>query len=111
MFDSSCAGLADLIVALAIASKYGAIFLPEILGAIRIHEGGLGSRTLSKTVTLEAVLGSVSARGAAMNPHLFTGAFIDRHARCVCFSAIRRTGDLAMARTALKDYGIGKRFL
>ncbi len=111
MLDSSCAGLADLIVALAIASKYGAIFSPEILGAIRIHEGGLGSRTLSKTVTLEAVLGSVSARGAAMNPHLFTGAFLDRLTRRVCFSAIRGTGDIAMGYIALEDHGIGKLFL
>lgn len=111
MFDSSCAGLADLIVALGIASKYGAIFLPEILGAIRIHEGGLGSRTLSKTVTLEAVLGSVAARGAAMNPHLFTGAFLDRLARRVCFTAIRGTGDMAMGRIALRDHGMGKLLL
>ena len=111
MFDSSCAGMADLIVGLGIASKYGAIFLPEILGAIRIHEGGLGSRTLSKTVTLEAVLGSVSARGAAMNPHLFTGAFLDRLTRRVCFSAIRGTGDMAMGYIALEGHVIGKLFL
>jgi len=111
MFDSSCGGFADLIVALGVASRYGAIFSPEILGGIRIHEGGLGSRTLSKADTLDAVLRSVSARGAAMNPYLFTGAFLDRLARRVCFSAIRRTGDLAMARIPLKDYGIGKFFL
>ncbi len=111
MFDSSYAGLADLIVALGIASKYGAIFSPAILGAIRIHEDGLGSRTVSKADTLDAALRSVSARGAAMNPHLFTGAFLDRLTRRVCFSAIRRTGDLAMGRIALKNYGIGKLFL
>lgn len=111
MFDSSYAGLADLIVALGIVSKYGAIFLPEILGAIRIHEGGLGSRTLSNRVTLEAVLGSVSARGAAMNPHFFTGAFNDRLARRVCFSAVRSTGDLTMGNIPLKNHGAAMLFL
>jgi glycosyltransferase involved in cell wall biosynthesis len=111
MFDPMCAGLADLIVALGIASRYGAIFSPEIFGAIRIHGGGLASRTLSKADTLKAVLGSVSARGAAMNPGLFNGEFLNRFARRICFSAVRGTGDLAMGYVALKDHGMGKRLL
>lgn len=111
MFDSSCGGLADLIVALGVASRYGAIFSPEILGGIRIHEGGLGSWTLSKANILDAALRSVSARGAAMNPHLFTGVFLDRLTRRVCFSAIRGTGDLAMGRIALGNHEIGRIFL
>ena len=63
-FDSSCGGMADLIVALGIASKYGAVFSPEMLGATRVHEGALSTRTLSTADTLDRnITSSVSCCG------------------------------------------------
>jgi hypothetical protein len=90
-FDTAYKGLADWIAGLVLASKYGAAFTPEPLGAKRLHGAGLLSRTLGDPASLEALLNVIRTRAPREQPQLFYDALLDRFEARVRFAAVRST--------------------
>lgn len=100
---------ADLFAALAVAGRHGAVFTPEPFAAIRIHEGGYSTRTLSDAAGVERMLGELRARAPLLAPRLFTPAFLDRTERRFHFACIRSTGAVTLPGIAERT-GPGRRF-
>ncbi len=73
-FDPRFMGLADLFAAMILSSKYGAIFSPQIHGVMRVHAGGL----LSKTLNHSEIFPMIEAAGKKLSPNLFTEAYINK---------------------------------
>jgi hypothetical protein len=101
-FDTAYKGLADWITGLVLASKYGAAFTPEPLGAKRHHGAGLLSRTLGDPASLEAWLKVIRTRAAREQPHLFNDASLARFEARVRFAAVR-----SKEATHLADFARG----
>jgi hypothetical protein len=101
-FDTAYKGLADWITGLVLASKYGAAFTPEPLGAKRHHGAGLLSRTLGDPASLEALLKVIRTRAAREQPHLFNDASLARFEARVRFAAVR-----SKEATHLADFARG----
>jgi hypothetical protein len=81
-------GLADLLTALIVASRRGALYSPVPFGVGRIHSGSYLSRTLGKA-NLEAILARLQERGPRLAPELFTEAFLERMALRFRFALVR----------------------
>lgn len=115
-FDPAYKGLADLITALAVASRQGAAYSPEPLAAIRVHAGSLLSATLGDPATLDAMLERLGKRGPELSVELFTPGFLARTARRFRFAAIRASADrlpaglrlprIALAFLVLRPYDV-----
>jgi len=88
-FDSACMGLADLLTALIVASRRGAVYSPVPFGAGRIHPGSYLSKTLTDNANVEAILDRLRERGPPLAPGLFTKAFLERIALRFRFAAVR----------------------
>lgn len=88
-FDTEYQGLADLFAALTIASIKGALFCPEPLGVVRLHQGGYLWRTLSDWDYLEVILAKIMVKGNGQSPNLFSHKFCERTKHRVRFAAIR----------------------
>ena len=88
-FDIAYQGMGDMLAALTVASIKGAAFSPEPLGVMRMHEGGLMSRTLTNLPGLDAILAKMENTGHKLSPALFTPKFCDLMKRRVRFTAIR----------------------
>lgn len=92
-FDAGFGGLADMLAALAIATRWGASFTPRPLGVMRMHPGGLMWRTLVDLPGLDAMLERLERDGAQWSPGLFTRGFCDLLTRRIRFTAIRAYPD------------------
>lgn len=88
-FDLAYQGMGDMLAALTVASIKGAAFSPEPLGVMRMHEGGLMSRTLTDLPGLDAILAKMRDTGSKLSPSLFTQEFCDVMTRRIRFTAIR----------------------
>ena len=99
-FDTNYQGLADLFAALTIASTHGALFCPEPLGVMRLHQGGYLWRTLSDWDNLDRILARIVANGKKQTPGLFSRKFCERTKHRIRFAAIKVfQGDRWPART------------
>lgn len=87
-FDAGYMGLADLLTALMVANKRGALYSPVPFGVGRIHSGSYLSRTLG-TANLEAILARLQEHGPRLAPELFTKAFLERMALRFRFALVR----------------------
>jgi hypothetical protein len=112
-FDPAYKGLADLLAALAVASRFGAAYTPEPLAMIRVHGGSILSGTLADTAALEAMLERLERRGPEIAPALFTPAFLARTAQRFRFAALRAAGGgwrrlprVALAFLALRPFDV-----
>jgi cellulose synthase/poly-beta-1,6-N-acetylglucosamine synthase-like glycosyltransferase len=105
-FDTAYQGLSDWITALVLASRYGAAYTPEPLGATRIHRAGLLSRTLEDPASLEALLKLIRTRGPQEQPQLFSDALLDRFEMRVRFAAIRSEEGTNLTDFARKTSGL-----
>lgn len=99
-FDPAYGGLADLLCALSMAARQGAVYSPEPLAAIRKHAGGYLSRTLSDPPNLERVLARIGEKGPKVAPGLFTPEFIERTHLRFRFAAARASGAESFLRLA-----------
>lgn len=68
-------GLADLFAAMILASNYGAIFSPYDYGVMRIHSGGLLSKTL---IEIDGIFPGIVEAGVRLSPNLFTKAYVKK---------------------------------
>lgn len=88
-FDPAYKGLADLITALAVASRRGAAYSPEPLAVNRVHGGSILYATLEDPAALDAMLGRLAKRGPELSAELFSPEFLARTRRRFRFAAIR----------------------
>jgi len=99
-FDPAYMGMSDLHTALIIASRHGAAYSPAPYGVIRDHGGSYSGKTLADPVALGAMLERMADHGRRAAPALFTPAFVERTARRVRWTALRRTGSATRLRLA-----------
>lgn len=99
-FDPAYMGMSDLHTALIIASRHGAAYSPVAYGVIRDHAGSYSGRTLADPVALDGMLERMADHGRRAAPSLFTPAFVERTARRVHWTALRRTGSATRLRLA-----------
>jgi glycosyltransferase involved in cell wall biosynthesis len=92
-FDLTYKGLADMLAALTVASIKGASFSPEPFGVMRLHAGGLMSRTSNDLAGLDVILDRMVDEGPKLSPQLFTQKFCDVMQRRIRFTAIRSIND------------------
>lgn len=88
-FDPVYRGLSDLITALMVSGKQGAIFSPVPCAVIRQHAGSYLSNTVGDPKVLRHLLERLHERVVLIAPELFTPAFLDRTTRRFLFAAIR----------------------
>lgn len=91
-FEPALRGLSDLVTALMVAGKGGAVFCPFPYAAIRQHPNSYLADTLREPAALEGLLKHLETRGTEIAPELFTPAFLRRTARRFRFAAIRESG-------------------
>ncbi len=108
-FDPVYGAPADLFAALTVAGRHGAVFTPEPFAAIRIHQAGYSTRTLSDVAGVERMLGELRARAPLLAPRMFTPVFLDRTEKRFHFACIRSTGAVTLPGIAERT-GAGKRF-
>src|SRR2546428_4772134 len=77
-FDPAYMGLADLVTAMIVASRRGAVYSPVPLGAGRLHSGSYLFRTLKGTANVEAVLERLRERRPPLAPRLCTQSLLQR---------------------------------
>jgi glycosyltransferase involved in cell wall biosynthesis len=99
-FDPAYMGMSDLHTALIIASRHGTAYSPVPYGVIRDHAGSYSGKTLADPVALGAMLARMADHGRRVAPALFTAAFVERTARRVRWTALRRTGSATRLRLA-----------
>jgi len=99
-FDPAYGGLSDLISALMVTAKAGAVFSPVPYAVIRQHSGSYLSKTLGDPHKLGALLERLRGRGAELAPELFTPRFLDRSVQRFVFAAIRSSGGARMGEFA-----------
>jgi hypothetical protein len=90
-FDDTFMGMADLVAALIVSCREGAAYSPAPLAAIREHAGSYSGKTLSDPAALEAMVMRMGEKGRRDAPALFTAGFIDRTARRLRWTALRRS--------------------
>lgn len=110
-FDPAYKGLSDLITALMVAGKCGAVFTPRPYAVIRMHSESYLSKTLKVPSALEGMLDRLRERGASMAPELFTPSFMARIARRFRFAAIRASRGERMAEYAGAQGGLARMVL
>ncbi len=96
-FNPEYRGLADLISALMIASKRGAIFVPVPYAVFRQHEGSYLASTLVNPEVLIPLLSGMAAKAPALAPELFDPAFCQRIISRFVFAAVRASGGRQIA--------------
>jgi len=99
-FDPAYGGLSDLITALIVSGKGGAVFSPEPFAVIRQHAGSYLSKTLGDPQRLGDLLDRLRERGAAISPELFTPRFFNRTRKRFVFAAIRASCGARMGEYA-----------
>jgi hypothetical protein len=87
-FDPNYRGLADLISALCVACKQGAVFSPEPLAVFRLHADSFLTKTLGNRQSIEPLLAHLNKFGPLRAPELFTPLFLKRTERRFLFSAV-----------------------
>lgn len=90
-FNPDYRGLADLVCALMVAAKAGAVFSPEPLAAVRVHAGSYLSSTFAQPKALMELLEKLSRNAPAVAPELFDAPFIERSIRRFVFAAINKS--------------------
>lgn len=110
-FDPIYCGLADLICALCVASKHGAVFVPEPLAVFRDHPDSFLMRTLQSPNTIAKALSHLSNYGPLRAPRLFVPSFLKRTKRRLLFSAIRASHGRSMTEYADVTSGISRNLL
>lgn len=109
-FDPAYMGWSDLLTALIVASRRGAVYSPAPLGTFRIHpsihSGGNLSRTLADSANNEAILDRLHVRGPALAPGLFTRDFLERTALRFRFALVRATKGGNIPNIATKYSGV-----
>lgn len=91
-FNPDYKGLSDLLAALVVACREGAIYSPEPLGVLRLHPGGLLEKSLDDAKSLDSLLQIIQASGPRWEPALFTDAFLERLKLRLYFANVRLTG-------------------
>ena len=105
-FDPAYMGLADLVTAMIVASRRGAVYSPVPLGAGRLHSGSYLFRTLKGTANVEAILDRLRERGPPLAPGLFTKGFLERLAFRFRFAAVRAGRGEDISSVATKYSGL-----
>lgn len=95
-FNPALQGLADLVCALMVAGKRGAVFTPIPYAVFRLHEGSYLASTLGKPEVLLPLLRELTQFGCKTAPELFTENFTDRTVRRLVFSSIRASAGRLM---------------
>jgi glycosyltransferase involved in cell wall biosynthesis len=103
-FDPTLRGLSDLIVALRLACKYGAVFSPAPYGVTRVHAGGVLSESLSDSLWLEQTINYLSENGPELQPELFKAEFLNRLTYRLSFSSFRYRHNGIAQRDATQHY-------
>jgi hypothetical protein len=91
-FDPVYRGLSDLVTALAVAGKSGAVFSPTPFAVVRQHAGSYLSNTLGDPAVLSNILCHFRESARIVAPELFNGAFLERTVNRFVFAAIRASG-------------------
>jgi len=87
-FNPDYFGLADLICALMVASKAGAVFSPEPFVVIRMHADSYRLSTYSQATALVKIFERLSSHAPIVCPELFDSSFISRTVRRYVFAAV-----------------------
>lgn len=95
-FNPAYRGLADLISALMVASKRGAIFAPVPYAIFRQHAGSYLTNTLVNPEILLPLLAGLVDRAPLAAPELFKPEFSRRTVGRFVFAAIRASGSKKM---------------
>jgi glycosyltransferase involved in cell wall biosynthesis len=107
-FDPRLKGLSDMFSALMVASLRGAYFVPEPLGVMRRHPGGLMWQTSKDLDRLDRIIQIMARKGGALSPKLYTPDFAELMERRIRFTAFRAFDDVAW-RTHLHHW-TGRRY-
>jgi hypothetical protein len=102
-FNPAYMGMSDLHTALIIASRHGAAYSPVPFGVIRDHAGSYSGKTLADPVALDRMLERKAEHGRRAAPSLFTPAFVERTARRVHWTSVRRTDSATLEAFALRS--------
>lgn len=100
-FNPDYRGLADLVCALMVAARAGAIFSPEPLAVVRMHSGSYLSSTFAQAKSLIEILDTLSRNAPLVAPELFDAPFIERSIRRFVFAAINNSRAQILADFAL----------
>jgi hypothetical protein len=104
-FDPVYGAPADLFAALAVSGRQGAIFTPEPLAAIRIHEGSYSSRALNDVVGMERMFKELEIRAPRVSPAMFTPGMVRRTALRFRFACIRSACGALLQEVAARSTG------
>lgn len=104
-FDPVYGAPADLFAALAVSGRRGAIFSPEPLAAIRIHEGSYSSRALSDVAGIERMIRELETRAPRIAPAMFTPGMVQRTALRYRFACVRSAGGALLQEIAGRSTG------
>lgn len=86
-FDTRLGGLNDLFSAVNIACKFGAVFIPKILGVMRIHPNAFLQNTLLDESKMKEIFNIIAHDGPLLNKKLFTDKTITKLFNRLRFSA------------------------
>ena len=103
--DAAYGGLSDLLTALMVACRRGAVYTPEPLGAMRVHGGGFLSDTLANVAGFESIIERIYERGPRLDRRLFNQKFLNRLALRFRFAAVRASGGKAIPGFAARYTG------
>lgn len=96
-FNPALRGLADLVCALMVSIKRGAVFSPVPYAVVRIHEASYLAGTLVKPEIFLPLLRELAVIGRRTAPELFTDKFTERTIRRLVFTAVRASGGKQMS--------------
>jgi alpha-1,6-rhamnosyltransferase len=102
-FNPAYMGMSDLHTALVIASRHGAAYSPAAYGVIRDHAGSYSGKTLADPVALDRMLEGMADHGRRVAPSLFTPTFVERTARRVHWTSVRRTASATLEAFARRS--------
>lgn len=88
-FDPAYKGLSDLVMALTVAARQGALYSPAPMAVVRVHEGSHSGGTVGRPEAIETILERLSWNGPALAPELFSRAFLERTALRWRYAVVR----------------------
>lgn len=88
-FNHDYKGLSDMLAALVVASREGAIFSPKPFGVLRLHPEGLLERSLGSAASVDSLLQTVYSCGPNWEPALFSTQFLKKLGDRLYFAYVR----------------------
>lgn len=110
-FDKELGGLADLVAALSVACRQGAIFCPIPLAIFRIHSDSFLTKSLLNEEFFSKIINHFISNYSYKFPELFNSKFLERMKFRFIFAVINKSNGELITNCLNLTYGLRQFFL